>query len=105
MKWVVARSLCEVATSLISITEKSSKLRLLTFEIRGCVPRRCFTRGWSHGANLGSDNSHIICEQLVKYHFPEYEPMPDFARATWKTHCEAQPYLLETWGEKFDKTS
>ena len=95
--WVTAWSLRQVNTRLISsITEKSSKLRLLIFEIRGYTPRRCFTRGWSYHADLGSDNSQMIRERFVKYHIPEYEPMPGYARAvTWKIHCETQRYVLE----------
>lgn len=96
MDWVTVWSLRQVTSLMSSITEKSSKLRLLIFEIRGYRPRRCFTRGWSYRANLGSDNSQIIREDLVKYHIPEYEPMPDSARAvTWKIHCETQRYMLE----------
>ena len=106
MKWAVERSICQVATSLIhSITDKSSKLRLLTFEIRGLIPRRCFTRGWSHSANPVSDGPHIIREHLVKYHIPEYEPLPKSARAvTWRTQCETDRLLLK-WSKKFSKTS
>lgn len=70
----------QVATSCIrSITDKSSKLRLLTFEIRGRV-RRCFTRGWSHRGKLVSDEAFAISEHGVKYHIPEYEPLPESAR-------------------------
>ena len=91
MKWALERSLSQVATSLIhSITDKSSKLRLLIFEIRGVPPRRCFTRGWSPSANLVSDGPHIICEHLVKYHIPEYKPMPDSTRAKSRLERERE---------------
>ena len=107
MKWAVEMSIRQVAGSLIhSITDKSSKLRLLTFEIRGFVPRRCFTRGWSHSANPVSDGPHIIREHLVKYHIPEYEPMPDSARAlTWRNDCERNRFVLEERSKMFNKTS
>ena len=107
MKWAAENSIRQGATSLIcSITGKSSKLRLLTFEYRGYTPRPCFTRGWSHRANLGPDGSHIIPERLVKYHIPEYEPMAEWARAvTWKNHCENKRLMLEEWSNKFNETS
>lgn len=79
----------QVATSCIHcITDKFSKLRLLIFEIRGRV-RQCFTRGWSHSAKLVSDETFAIYERRVKYHIPEYEPLPESGReVTWKNHCE-----------------
>lgn len=87
-------SVHQVATSLIcSIRDKSSKLRLLIFEVRDYTSRQCFTRGWSHCAKLGSDGPHLIREKLVKYHIPEYEPMPWYARATtWRKLCEVRHY-------------
>lgn len=106
MEWAGEMSICQVASGLIhSITDKSSKLRLLTFEMRG-RKRNCYTRGWSHSANLVSDGPCLIPEHLVKYHIPEYEPMPESARAmTWKNQCEYKRVVLEEWNEKLDKTS
>ena len=100
MKLAAENSICQVARSLISsITGKSSKLRLLIFEYRGHESRRCFTRGWSHHANLGSDGSHIIPERLVKYHIPEYEPMPEHAReVTWQDYCENKRLMFDIFG-------
>lgn len=94
--WVGKKNMKQAATSCIhSITDKSSKLRLLTFETRGRV-RNCFTRGWSHRAKLVSDEATAISERLVKYYFPEYEPLPKSARAvTWKNHCENKRLMLD----------
>lgn len=68
----------QVATSLIrSIKDNpSSKLRLLGFDIRGYPPLLCFTRGWSHGSPLVPDCPSQISERHVKYHLPEYDPIP-----------------------------
>lgn len=80
----------ECATSCIHSKrdKSSSKLRLLTFEIRGRV-RQCFGRGWSRRGKRVSDEAYAIPERCVKYHIPEYEPLPSYARAvTWKNHCE-----------------
>lgn len=108
MKYAVEIFIRQAAESLIcSITDKSSKLRLLTFEFRGFGPRRSFTRGWSHRADYqGSDCPHIILEHLVKYHIPEYEPMPESQRPeTWKDRCENTRFVFEEWGKKNNKTS
>lgn len=48
----------------------------------------------------------MISEHLVKYHFPEYEPMPVSARAvTWITHCKDKRFMLEKWSKELYKTS
>lgn len=66
------------AASLIrSITDNSSNLRLLTFQIRGYKSRLCFTRNWPHSKGL-LDGFDQISEHLVKYHMPEYELLPPY---------------------------
>lgn len=68
----------QVATSLIrSIADSPSKLRLLRLEIRVYVAPLCFPRGLSHGsAPLEFDGPLEIPECHVKYHYPEYHPLP-----------------------------
>lgn len=81
MRWAGKFSLRRVSASLISIIRHTSKLRLLSFEVRGYVPRRCYTRGWSFNNPAEALDSYLICEHLVKYHIPEYEPLLNHARS------------------------
>lgn len=78
--------LYEVAASVISnLTETSSKLRLLCFDVRGCpLLRRYYLRGWSDSKPSVSVGCHPISRYLVKYHIPGYEPLPTYARDLYR---------------------
>lgn len=101
MKNMVETHICQAAESLIcSIKDKSSKLKLLIFEGRGLKTRWCFARGWSHRG------PHIIPEHLVKFHIPEYEPMPEYKRPmSWKDEYESKYHLCEEWSKWICKWS
>ena len=95
---------CHMPDTYAASTAKSSKIRLLTFELRGRV-RQCFTRGWSRCENLVSDDSFSICEHPGRYRISEYEPMCTGGRACGdsekkKNQCEHKRVVLEEWDKK-----
>lgn len=100
---------CHMPDTYAASMAKSSKIRLLTFELRGRV-RQCFTRGWSRSENLVSDDSFSICEHPGRYRISEYEPMCTGGRACGdsekkKTSVSINAWCLRSGTKKFNKTS